>query len=360
MGTFIFTAVLFIVVVGFLIVARRHTKNDASLSDERAIGTGVGSIVALCLFAALLAQAYVQVEPNHYQVQTFAGSVQGEPLESGWSFQPPWYSQTDFDCTTQTFTMAGSGSQDSDAAAISAATKDGSISTIDVTIRYACDGAGINELYTNYRDDFEQRIIFNDSRSVIRDVFIKYNALEGREQRQQLGNEIELELADRWEGLFIVDEVNIRRVDLQDSVQQAADAVLTAEASARERGFVLLEEEVNADIVRVQNQAVRDGQQIILCGGTITQVQRTDPDGTVETIERIIPNEGDDCEVQLSPELLQWKCLETLESIFSTEAGGTSADNSLITPPDCGLSFGQTNADLIPEPRVDVPVNTNE
>lgn len=355
MGFFIFTLALLVLAIIATIVGRRVTKGDSSLSGARSVGTAIGVVVSLLLFAGLLAQSYVQTEPNHYKVQTFAGSVQNV-TSPGWTFSPPWYTNTDFDCTVRTYTMAtdnvtGEASDDADEKAINVPTSDISRSNVDITVRYSCDGSGIGELYEDYRNDFEGRIIRNDIRSVVRDAFVEYGAAEGRAQRAEIGDEIEEALSERWEGLFIVNEVNIREVALAPEVQQAADRALVAEAAARERGFVLLEEEVNADIVRVQNQAVRDGQQIILCGGTTQTVQNS----LGEDVERIIPNEGDDCEVQLSPELLQWKCLETTEAIFSDQSG-TDADNRLLYPLDCGLGFGQTSADLIPEPRVDVPV----
>lgn len=335
--------VLLLAWIGLLItsaVTRRKSKAEGIDSyDKRAytsaaLWTKVVGWVAFGLFALItILNSVVIVGVGHSAVTTFAGDTKAS-LGNGLHVVPPWYNVVDYETRVQEYTMAGDGNGDSvEAAAVSAPTKDGSNVTIDLTVRYQINESAVADIFEQYGSDeaFEEKVIFNDLRAVSRDVVVTYDALEARANRESIGPEIAERLQERWGEFARVELVNVRRLTLDPTVQEAANNVLRAEEAARERLFDEDRERTNANIARIQAQGVADSQQIIICGGTVQVLE----DGT----ETVVPNEGDQCQEQLSEELLVWKYIEALQDIGNN-------GNMVI------VSSGDAQTDLIlPSPQ---------
>lgn len=324
-------------------VLRRKSKADGLDSyDKRAYsnaatGTKIGAWVAFGLFALItILNSVIIVGVGHSAVTTFAGDTE-DSLGNGLHIIPPWYNVVDYETRVQEYTMAGDGSGESvEAAAVSAPTLDGSNVTIDLTVRYQINESAVADIFEQYGSDeaFEEKVIFNDLRAVSRDVVVTYDALEARANRESIGPEIAARLQERWGEFARVELVNVRKLDLDSTVQEAANNVLRAEEAARERLFDEDRERTNANIARIQAQGVADSQQIIICGGTVQILE----DGT----ETVVPNEGDQCQDQLSQELLVWKYIEALQDI---------GDNGNMVI----ISSGDANTDLILPAPAQVP-----
>jgi len=319
MGYIILAIVLLLAWIALLITSgalRRKSKDDSLDSyDKRAysngaVGTKIGAWVSLGLFVLFtILNSFVIIGVGHSAVTTFAGDVE-QSLGNGFHVVPPWYKVVDYETRVKEYTMAGDGSGDSvEAAAVSAPTRDGSNVTIDLTVRYQINDSAVGDIFEQYGSDdaFEEKVIFNDLRAVSRDVVVRYDALEARTNREALGVEMADRLQERWGDFARVELVNVRKLDLDSTVQEAANEVLRAEEEARARIFDEERERTNANIARIQAQGVADSQQIIICGGTVQVAE----DGT----ETVIPNEGESCQEQLSQELLIWKYIETLQAI---------------------------------------------
>jgi len=352
MVAFVIAIILLIIsIIGFFIwrsgakgyaVGEAAGVRDRDLEGEqikKAVGLG-GFIIAGALGLLFLVISTVAiVQPGHVQVVTFGGEIKGT-LDAGWNWIPPWHDTTDYSIQFETFTAANGndeGDDDSDTNAIQAPTKDGSLSDVELTVRYALDPTASERMLEQYGGDYVNRIVFPDVRATVRDIFVRYDALDGRENREALGAELTETLEAEWKGLFILDSAQIRKVILAPSVQERADAVLEAEQKAREREFDLETSRVDAEIARTQAEAVRDSQQIIICGAA----EEVQEDGTTV----LIPNEEGDCQEQLSPELLSWKCLETVEN-----------NNTTVLWLDCGLS--ETGSGVNPDVIVNAPEST--
>lgn len=323
----------------------QEDKHETGAFSDAKVATGIGgagAAVAGALAILLFVwSAAAIVQPGHVKVRTFGGDIKGT-IDSGWNWIPPWESTQDINVQFQTFTAAQGATSSDDRVetdAISAPTKDGSLSDVEITVRYAIDPAAAERIVEVYDNDVVSRVILPDVRTVVRDVFVRYDALDGRENREALSAEITDKLIEQWDGLLIVDSAQVRKVVLAPSVQQRADAVLEAEQRAREREFDLDTARVDAEIVRTEAEAIRDSQQIIICGAS-NVVQE---DGR----SVLVPNEGDACEEQLSDELLSWKCLETVENQATT-----------VLFLDCGL--GDSGEFTIPDVIVEAPGNNDE
>jgi len=297
------------------VLRRKSRREDINARDARdyasgALGTKIGAWVAFGIFVLFTAlNSFVVIGVGHSAVTTFAGGVE-QSLGNGFHVVPPWHNVVDYETRVQEYTMAGDGSGDSvEAAAVSAPTQDGSNVNVDLTVRYQINDSAVGDIFEQYGSDdaFEEKVIFNDLRAVSRDVIVQYDALEARGKREALGVEMADRLQERWGDFARVELVNIRKLDLDKTVQEAANEVLRAEEEARARIFDEERERTNANIARIQAQGVADSQQIIICGG---QVQVA-ADGS----ETVVPNEGAACQEQLSQELLVWKYIETLQAI---------------------------------------------
>lgn len=338
MGYIIMAVVLLLAWIALLITSGvlRRTSRSESLSahDARAyasgaFGTKIGGWVTFGIFVLITAlNSFVVIGVGHSAVTTFAGGVE-QSLGNGFHIVPPWHNVIDYETRVKEYTMAGDGSGDSvEAAAVSAPTRDGSNVTIDLTVRYQINDSAVGDIFEQYGSDdaFEEKVIFNDLRAVSRDVVVQYDALEARINREALGVEMADRLQERWGGFARVELVNVRKLDLDPSVQEAANNVLRAEEEARARIFDEERERTNANIARIQAQGVADSQQIIICGGTV----QVGEDG----FETVVPNEGESCQEQLSQELLVWKYIEALEAI--------GANGNMVI-----ISSGDANTDLI-------------
>lgn len=337
---YIFFAVFFLIlIIGLFIGGSRLKKQAKEIKvdegsnryDARhkkelttwALGLKIGGFVALFIFVLFtIMKSIVVIDVGHSAVTTFTGDTR-DSLGNGMHFVAPWYDVVDYETRTQEYTMSGDGSGEGiEAGSINAPTKDGSNVGVDLTVRYQINSSAVADIYEQYGsgDAFQEKVIYNDLRAVARDVIVRYDALEARGSREAIGPEIQNILQERWGEFARVELVNVRDLRLAPEVQEAANNVLRAQEEARARLFVLDQERTNSNIARIQAQGVADSQQIIICGGTVTVDQETGE-------ETVIPNEGDQCQDQLSQELLTWKYIETLESIGA-------AGNLIIVPSD--------------------------
>jgi len=168
----------------------------------------------------------------------------------------------------RTYTMSntqGEG-QRSEADAITVKTVNGSSVDIDVTVRYRIDSNAADTFVEDWNDEpqLERRLIRPTIRSVLRDEASSLQttgdgAIYKTESRQRLGRITAEALSNSFEQEpVILEAVQIRNVDLPDSIDQALDEKEEAKQRVQVEQERVKQERARAEQKRVQAQAEAD------------------------------------------------------------------------------------------------------
>jgi regulator of protease activity HflC (stomatin/prohibitin superfamily) len=316
------------------------TDSHGRPTDTRAGGVAV--FVAAGLVAAIftVVASTTIVDVGHAGIKVRFGTVTGQ-TSNGFKIHAPWEQIVSIDTRLQEFTAAGDGTAEGvDSAAISCPTKDDSTVTADLTVRWELLNSAADEMYGESGLDYESKFVLPAIRSTFRDTCVEFNALDARANRIAVAARFEDLLRDRIGVVelggvsipaFAIEGVDVRNVRLEQSVAAAANRKLEAEQAAAAASFELERTLIEAEITRAESAALYDGQQIIACGYTTSLAE----DGSTQTIA----NGNEDCDDNLTPEVLTWRLIETLPDI------GKGAGDTIFVPfPDLlnGLGSGET------------------
>jgi regulator of protease activity HflC (stomatin/prohibitin superfamily) len=225
---------------------------------------GVGLLVVTALVVGFL--AYKQVPEGHQGVTAEWGAVTGETLEPGAHWKTPVAQGVqNVEIRPRTYTMSatqGEGErQQSDAVTVQ--TVNGTTVDVDVTVRYriAAESADTFVVEWNDVDQMEQRLIRPTIRSELRDEAAQVRTSEvytsrGRELLAQAAREaLNTEFDDEP---VVLEAVQVRNVDLPDSIDQALNEKAEAEQRVQVEQRRVQQEEARAEQRRVRARAEAD------------------------------------------------------------------------------------------------------
>jgi regulator of protease activity HflC (stomatin/prohibitin superfamily) len=229
------------------------------------------SLVAVLLVVGLIGAglAYNQVPEGHEGVVKEFGAVTGDTRDSGAHLVIPVVEQIqNVEIRPRTYTMSntqGEG-QRNEADAITVKTVNGSSVNIDVTVRYRIDSNAADTFVEDWNDEpqLERRLIRPTIRSVLRDEASSLQttgdgAIYKTESRQRLGRITAEALSNSFEQEpVILEAVQIRNVDLPDSIDQALDEKEEAKQRVQVEQERVKQERARAEQKRVQAQAEAD------------------------------------------------------------------------------------------------------
>lgn len=226
--------------------------NRFSLLTVVLSGTAIGALVILLRLWTIIPTGYVGV------VDTF-GQVAEQPLGPGIHFKNPFAKIIKF--STQTKELKETAE---------APSKDGLITTVDVSVLYRVDPAKAKQLYQTIGTDYEDVILVPYLRSLLRTATARYSARDlYTSQRQALARQLREDLnqtvASRG---LIVDDTPLRNVVLPKSLQESVQAKLQAEQDSLRMQFVLQKERQEADRKRIEAKGIADAQRVISQGLT--------------------------------------------------------------------------------------------
>lgn len=239
-------------------------------------GAGVFLLLALIMGAI----AYEQVPEGNEGVTTQWGAVTGETLNSGAHFKIPIMQDVQtVETRPRTYTMSNSigEGKKKEADAITVKTINGSSVDVDVTVRYRINASEADEFVTDWNNEeqMEQRLIRPTIRSDLRDEAsdIQTSTIytqEGREALQETAKEsLEAEFANEP---IVLEEVQIRNIDLPDSIDQALDE----KEEAKQR--------VQVEREKVKQERAKKEQQIVQAEAD-KEAQIIEAEGDAEAIE---------------------------------------------------------------------------
>lgn len=209
---------------------------------------GVGILMVIISGVILFANSFYTQEVGEAKViKNFDGVIVREDTTPGADFKAPWQEITDWDILAQQAIYKGpEGKPTSEGEKVRGPqiqfqAKGGVTGDIDVAVRYSIIADKVSEVQNSYttQENFEQRLIDQDIRSVVRTVPAQYGAIEVREKRGEVEAAIVEGLKERWEKAGVrVDSVALQGIRYSQQtedgftrIQQAQSNVATEQAN---------------------------------------------------------------------------------------------------------------------------------
>jgi prohibitin 1 len=262
----------------------------------------VVSVVALTLagfgVAVAILRLWTIVPVGQVGVVDTFGQVAEQPLSPGIHLRNPFAKVITF--STRTKELKETAESPS---------KDGLITTVDVSILYRVDPTKAKHLYQTVGGDYEAVILIPYLRSQLRRATASFNAKDlYTTQRQALAEQLRNELQQivQERGL-IVEDTPIRNIILPESLQKAVQSKLQAEQDSQRMKFVLQKEQQEAERKRIEAKGSADAQRIIAQGLTdkilkLRQIEATEKLAESQNTKIVVFGDGGKTgTVQLQP-----------------------------------------------------------
>lgn len=231
---------------------------------HKAIAVGVLVLLVIGAIGAVL--SYEQVPEGNEGVTTEWGAVTGETLDSGAHWKIPIMQNVQpVEIRPRTYTMSqsqGEG-QKSEADAISVKTVNGTTVKVDVTVRYRINASEADTFVRDWNNEnqMESRLIRPTIRSDLRDEAsdIQTSNIYTREGREALTETAQESLKEEFaDEPIVLEEVQIRNIDLPDSIDQTLDEKEQAKQQVEVEREEIEQERARAEQKRVEAQAEAD------------------------------------------------------------------------------------------------------
>lgn len=233
---FVVSILLVIAAVVMFLVARGGGPRGLRIGAAAALIAGV--------FAGITSMVYV-VSAYEVGVPVAFGKV-GVPMTSGMHVKSPFTSVTTFSTRPVDLNL-------SDKDVVEVRSNQGGVMYAEVTVKWAVTPSKAVELYklAGSEDAIQQRLVYPDSREIVRNVFARYTSEQGyasaREQiNTEIGRLIKERLAPRGIDVTTVNLRNVkpsdrlqdqidRKIQQQQATERATEAARTAKAEAERR-----------------------------------------------------------------------------------------------------------------------------
>ncbi|MCZ7531704.1 MAG: prohibitin family protein [Acidimicrobiia bacterium] len=296
---------------------RRAAEGRRSRATRIFIGVPVGLAV---LFMALSA---VRVVPaGHVGVPVVFGRV-GKRVGPGIHLVNPVTDMRNMSVRTEQYTMASTGLAAGAVAddSVDVLGRDGAAGRVNATLLYKLDRTSASTLYSEIGSDYMDKVIRPSARSCVRSAFAHFDMVEAATTSwASVDDDITECLKGKLEPSgIVVQDFQLRELDLDDQVQRAIDAKVAAQQAAERQQFELAKAEQQANIRRVEAHATADSQQILACGGEVKEEIR---DGRAVNV--VVPKPIDRCsQAQLTPQYLQFTYIQALKELVNSPNNST-------------------------------------
>ena len=196
-------------------------------------------LVATFLLAfALGGCQYTEIEPGEVGVTTDWGELTGWVYDSGFHWHAPGIDVHVLSTQVRIIDMSGENR-------ITALSQDRLPMGLDITVQYQMNRAQAPQVYQNFRDDLDDRIVVPSAREAVRDVMAHFNAEQAIQQRDQLGPQMSatlttsighvLQNAGVGANAVHIIGVQVRNVTLPEEIQASIQRIQHARNGAQER-----------------------------------------------------------------------------------------------------------------------------
>ncbi|MCT4354637.1 prohibitin family protein [Streptomyces sp. Je 1-79] len=253
---FVISILLLIAAVVLFFVARSNDSKGLKLGALGAVLAGVFSLIA--------SMTYV-VSAYEVGVPVAFGKV-GSPMTSGMHVKSPFTEVTTFSTRPVDLNL-------SDKDVVEVRSSQGGVMEVEVTVKWAVTPSKSVELYrlAGSEESIQQRLVYPDSREIVRNVFARYTSEQGyatdREKiNAEIGTLIKERLAPRGIDVTAVNLRNVkpskalqdqidRKIQQQQATERATEAARTAKAEADRRR---IEAEGIAQANKILNASLTD------------------------------------------------------------------------------------------------------
>lgn len=246
---------------------RRANKQESSLA-----------LVALVVAVFIgLVQCWTIIPAGHVGVIDFFGNVSDQTLKPGVNFVNPLANVIKFDARTQELKEV-----------MNVPSKEGLSVELEISLLYSLSFENANKIYKTVGEDYVEKILIPQFRSVVRGVTARYEARAlYTAAREQLSMEMETELSKLVKPRGItLEAAPLRQIILPPGLTLSIEEKLKSEQESQRMEFILQRETQEAERKRIEAKGISDFQNIVAKG--------------------------------ISDQLLKWKGIEATEKLASS------------------------------------------
>ena len=226
---------------------KRFSKQESTFA---LIGTGVALLIALL-------QCWTIIPAGHVGVIDFFGNVSDKTLFPGVNFVNPLANVIKFDARTHEIKET-----------MNVPSKEGLSVELEISLLYSLSFENANKIYKTVGEDYVDKVLIPQFRSVVRGVTAKYEARAlYTAEREELAKEIEEELAKLVGPRGItLEAAPLRQITLPSGLTASIEEKLKAEQESQRMQFVLQRETQEAERKRIEAKGIADFQEIVSKG----------------------------------------------------------------------------------------------
>ncbi len=214
----------------------------------------IGFIVAL--FIAIL-QCWTIIPAGHVGVIDFFGNVSDRTLKPGVNVVNPLANVIKFDARTQEIKEV-----------MNVPSKEGLGVELEISLLYSLSFDNANKIYKTVGEDYVDKILIPQFRSVVRGVTASYEARAlYTAEREQLAKLMEEELSRLVQPRGItIEAAPLRQITLPARLTESIEEKLKAEQESQRMQFILQRETQEAERKRIEAKGIADFQEIVSKG----------------------------------------------------------------------------------------------
>ncbi|MFE5713135.1 prohibitin family protein [Streptomyces sp. NPDC056501] len=247
---FVIAILLLIAAVVLFFVARSNDSKGLKLG-------AVGAVVA-GLFSLIVSMTYV-ISAYEVGVPVAFGKV-GSPMTSGMHVKSPFTDVTTFSTRPVDLNL-------SDKDVVEVRSSQGGVMYAEVTVKWAVVPSKSVELYklAGSEDAIQQRLVYPDSREIVRNVFARYTSEQGyASDREKINAEIGALIKERLVPRGIdVTTVNLRNVKPSDSLQGQIDRKIQQQQSTERALEAARTAKAESDRRRIEAEGIARANKIL-------------------------------------------------------------------------------------------------
>ncbi len=242
-------AILAAIVAAFVYFNAKKRSNKAE-SAYALIGFAIALLIAVM-------QCWTIIPAGHVGVIDFFGTVSDYTLKPGVNFVNPLANVVKFDARTQEIKEV-----------MTVPSKEGLTIDLEISLLYSLSFENANKIYKSVGEDYVEKILVPQFRSVVRGVTASYDARAlYTAEREQLGKKIEEELSSLVKPRGItIEAAPMRQLTLPARLTESIEEKLKAEQESQRMQFILQRETQEAERKRIEAKGIADFQEIVSKG----------------------------------------------------------------------------------------------
>jgi prohibitin 1 len=266
----LFFVAIIAAVVAYFVFRNAKKRFNKPESNFAMLGMSVAIVIALSQF-------WTVIPAGHVGVIDFFGKVSDNTLYPGINLVNPMATIVKFDARTQERREL-----------MNVLSKEGLSAEVEISLLFSLSFENANKIYKTVGEDYVEKILIPQFRSVVRGVTASYEAKAlYSEAREELSKKIEGDLAKLVEPRGItLESAPLRQIILPAGFVNSIEEKLKAEQESERMQFILRRETQEAERKRIEAKGIADFQDIVSKG--------------------------------ISEQLLRWKGIEATEKLASS------------------------------------------